>query len=162
MLAVTHIDCLEKDPEQLDRQCSVVREAIQKKLQQQRKMQSDKVLPLHVFNEGNSMRVNCLLGHGIHELRQTLLQATKELPWYGEMLPAAYIELRSKVVEMMIQKSDQAGELAATDGMERGEGKRCGWITWHTYYELASNHCKLDETNIQIATKFLHETGKLE
>ncbi len=159
MLAVTHIDLLKKYPEKLDEQCQMVKDAIQKKLEQQKRLSTGKVLQLDVLRGGESLRVNCREGEGVEKLRETLLKATELLPWYAEKLPSAYMELRSKVMELMIQRSAAGCEMSKEGGSEP-RGKRRGWIDWRTYYELAHDHCKLDTTNIDIATKFLHETGE--
>jgi hypothetical protein len=162
MLAVTHIDNLKDHPARLDEQCKLVKETILRKLEQQGKLQNEKILPLTLLNNGDSIRVDCLGGEGISELRQALIHATIDgIKWYGEILPSGYMDLRRNIMDMRVQKPLQSPsqELAGMSSMVPAKGKRRGWMNWHTYYELASKQCKLDDTNIEIATKFLHETG---
>jgi hypothetical protein len=69
LLAVTHIDCVSQ--KELDRQIKWVQKLVLSKLQD---LGDDddgySVLALTIWNEGLSMPVDCLLGKGVHELRQ--------------------------------------------------------------------------------------------
>eukprot|EP00961_Rhodomonas_salina_P042811 575673-Rhodomonas_salina.1 len=168
LCVVTHIDCVASEGE-LRLQTEYVRRVVVAK---QRDLEaasgSNSVLPLRVLNGGESFRVNCLHGHGVPELRASLIDITLRLPWYGEQIPASYLQLRSWVMERLQQGRTWIGTAPSRRLMARCSvwarliGLWCvGAADWQSFSQ-AGAECGLDDMNMHIATVFLHETGALK
>lgn len=141
VLVVTHIDCVGSE-EELDLQTNFVKQVVRAKLASlERESASSNVLALRVLRGGESFRINCLTGVGVAALRQSLVHLTLSLPWYSELIPAAYLRLQQRVTD----------ELAL--------GKT--WLGWRTFAQLGTES-SLDSTNLKIATVFLHEIGTIK
>lgn len=138
---VTHVDCAGSDAN-LNVQTEYVRTLVQHKLRTMHdSVAQSNALPLRCLCDGESFRVDCLRGHGVRELRRSIIELTLSLPWYAERIPTSYIELQTFV----------------TRGMKEGRT----WMDWSMYAQgaLVSG---LDDMHLRIATVFLHEIGTLK
>ena len=136
ILVVTHIDAV--DSSTLDLLCDKVRAMVMERLRFMAGASREGTPVLNVFRGGQSTQVNCLLGTGIPDLRESLITFTMSMPWYKESLPASWIRTQDSV-----QEAANKGKL---------------YLEWTTYSEIASK-CGLQGGMLMNATKFLHETG---
>ena len=150
VLVCTHIDAAAatdgemttKSWEEVNSQCHHVKNIVSRKLSQ---IHSDTaksgVAALDVYNDGQSIRLNCLEGMGAPQLRSTLIEMAHGLPWWKELIPESYYALRVAIDKL------------------RKEGKV--WITWETYKGLAAE-CKIQKNHILIATYFLNDMAVIK
>jgi GTPase SAR1 family protein len=119
LLVVTHIDTV--DAKMLSTLCSGVKDTVTQRLAQLKEIANQGRL-LTVLNDGESLRVNCLLGEGVAALREQLISFTQSMPWFQEQLPKSFISVRDSVYNMVNQK----------------EGTR--FISAHEWVDLARSH----------------------
>jgi hypothetical protein len=138
MLVATHIDSV--DAAAVDALCSVVRETVRECLAAMRRDAPIGGRVLRVFHDGESQRINCLLGEGVAALREQLLGFARTMPWYGELLPASFGSVRGAVEQLT------------------REGRRhmpvAEWV------QLCRDH-SMDGQMLAVGTRFLHETGSV-
>ena len=144
MLVVTHIDQVSSDV--LNRQVQFVKETV-------RKWQADwngssparnggeSNLPvLQVWNQGESIPVDCLSGDGVSLLREAVQRFSSAMPWYKEALPPQWIALQESLVRQRILHK---------------------YITWSAYSSLAAK-IGVTERNLHMVTTYLHESGFIQ
>jgi hypothetical protein len=139
ILVVTHIDQVQIST--LNSLCQNVKSAVQSWLAEKRRAQALQDNPpslLQVLNDGESMRVNCLSGEGVSELRSSLIRFTMSMPWYREALPKSWIRLR-QVLDL--------------------ERAKRGYLALDEYRRMAMDSCGVGEDMLACVTRFLHETG---
>lgn len=138
MLVVTHIDCALSEQD-LAEQVGWVRTIVQRKVAAQRADgRSSHIQTLRVFNDGNSIPVNCLDGTGIAELRSRIISFAKGMPFYKEHWPASFLALRAS--------------------LEEAKQSMSVWMSWSDYAQLA-DACEIRKDQLEIVTRFLHDTG---
>jgi GTPase SAR1 family protein/tetratricopeptide (TPR) repeat protein len=135
LLVVTHIDTV--DAAMLNALCSGVKDTVKQRLAQLKETANQGRL-LKVLNDGESLRVNCLLGEGVAALREQLISFTQSMPWFQEQLPKSFISVRGSVSNMV------------------KEGTR--FIPAHEWVDLAKRH-GMDGSMLQVGTRFMHDTG---
>ena len=59
----------------------------------------ENTLPLDIADDGRSIRVDCLRGTGIGDLKVRLVEMAKQLPWWEEIIPGPYLDLWGAVQE---------------------------------------------------------------
>mmetsp|Transcript_16528 Transcript_16528/g.39643 ORF Transcript_16528/g.39643 Transcript_16528/m.39643 type:complete len:1520 (+) Transcript_16528:60-4619(+) len=139
MLVVTHTDPELVSQADLEQQCQVVKEAVLKRLKAHQ--EADKVAPLRIVNGGDSIRIDCLTGAGVQELRDKVVSAAKGVRWYAEALPSSWVRLQRRVEEVSRSKH---------------------WLQFDEYRQIAEAVGVQGQAMLQVATKFLHETGRLK
>lgn len=139
MLVVTHIDCANSE-EILVEQVAWVRTVVQRKLSAQRAdgRSRPQIQTLRVWDDGNSIPVNCLDGTGIAGLRRKMVSFAMAMPFYKEHWPQPFLTLR-----MSLEQAKQSMSV---------------WLPWKQYQNLASDS-GISSHQLEIATRFLHETG---
>jgi GTPase SAR1 family protein/tetratricopeptide (TPR) repeat protein len=137
LLVVTHIDTV--DAAMLNALCSGVKDTVRQRLAQLKEVANPGRL-LKVLNDGESLRVNCLLGEGVATLREQLISFTQSMPWFKEQLPKSFISVRTSVSNMV------------------KEGTR--FIPAREWVYLARSHGMIGSM-LQVGTRFLHDTGVL-
>lgn len=141
MMVVTHIDCVTEV--ELERQIRHVKKVVQEKAQALRNDNrgNEFIAPLEVERGGVSFRVNCIQGTGIHELRTSLKQMAKGLPWWQELIPTSFFHFQRHI----------AGIAA------RGRN----WFSWKDF-ENESRHLGLENMMLDICTNFMHENASIK
>jgi hypothetical protein len=82
--------------------------------------------------------ISCILGTEIPELREKVINFTKSMPFYKELWPRSFLQLRQAI--------DQEKHASTV------------YLTWKMYQNLAElQYLKGDL--LEVATTFLHETG---
>jgi len=95
---------------------------------------------LNVWNQGNSIPVDCLSGEGVSVLKEAVQIFSAEMPWYREALPSQWIAL---------QKSLE---------LQRVRHK---YISWSFYCSLAGK-AGMTENSLIMATKYFCEAGVIQ
>ena len=104
--------------------------------------------PPKVWQDGVSFRVNCLDGHGVKELRTNLIMMAHSLPWWHQVIPQAYKRLQEHI--------------------EMRSNQKTFYLDWREYVEISKECCIASteffsfEKQLEMATKFLHETAVLK
>ena len=139
VIVATHVDCA--TPGEVDNQCRMVKEVVQHKLRVWEEDTACIGIPtVTVWGAGDSVRVNCLAGVGVEELRKCLVKTAHGLPFWREGVPKTYLLLRDKIEE---------------------RAKTISWLSQAEYVELA-RECGIESIHIEIATKFLHDCAALK
>ena len=139
VLVATHIDCATEA--EVKKQCQWVQALVAKKLQRFKEEEQATGIPaLNVWDEGNSLCVNCLEGTGMSALEATLIQVAHALPWWCEGVPESYKLLENRISEL-----------------SRGQP----WLSWPAYAQAAAE-CGVEGVDLRIATKFLHDKAVLK
>jgi hypothetical protein len=139
MLVVTHIDCANSE-EILAEQVAWVKTVVQRKLSAQRAdgRSRPQIQTLRVWDDGTSIPVNCLDGTGITNLRRKMVSFAMSMPFYKEYWPQPFLTLR-----MSLEQAKQSMSV---------------WLPWKQYESLASDS-GISSNQLEIATRFLHDTG---
>jgi GTPase SAR1 family protein/tetratricopeptide (TPR) repeat protein len=137
LLVVTHIDKV--DAAMLNTLCSGVKDTVRQRLAQLKEIANLGRL-LKVFDDGESLRVNCLLGEGIATLREQLISFTQSMPWFQEKLPKSFISVRDSVSNIVKEGTP--------------------FIPAHEWVDLARRH-GMGGSMLQVGTRFMHDTGVL-
>jgi ankyrin repeat protein/Ca2+-binding EF-hand superfamily protein/GTPase SAR1 family protein len=137
VLVVTHIDMVTEA--ELNELCARVKLYVSQRLQAMAKHCQSGMPLLHVLDEGESQRVDCLKGVGVNELRKKLIEFTRTMPWYGERLPRSWIDTQDAILKCQHGKTS---------------------LPWGEYEELARTS-GLEGDMLKVATRFLHETGTI-
>ena len=137
MLVVTHIDTVSAST--LDNLCSRVKMTVQERLAVL-KVAGQEGRVLSVLDDGESLRVNCLLGDGVDLLREKLIYFAQNIsvPWFEERLPRSFISVR-KAVSKLVNR----GQL---------------YLSAAEWVALAKKH-GMDREMLLVGTRFLHEIG---
>ena len=136
ILVVTHIDQVEQNL--LDSLCARVKETVVKHLLYLKQSSELDIPTLTIFNDGESIRVNCLMGHGIASLRENLFLYIQSMPWYNESLPYSWVSTMNVL------------------DVEAKAGKR---FLSRLEFDRIANENSLTGEMLPIALKFMHETG---
>ncbi|EKX45794.1 hypothetical protein GUITHDRAFT_108245 [Guillardia theta CCMP2712] len=139
LLVVTHIDLAEAG--EVEQQCEEVKACVEEELRKLAEDGDENILPLHVINGGKSVRVNCLEGEGIKELRQLVCENAKELLWWEERIPRSYLRLREAVEN---RKLESVSYLKVEE------------------YKNMLEESGVVENEHKVATTFLHDMGVLK
>jgi hypothetical protein len=139
IMVVTHIDLVEESL--LDSQCDYVRHTICEWITAMKSTLREGTPILRCWDGGRSLKVNCLSGEGVTDLRKTLISYTVSMPWYKECLPPSWIKLHRELG--LLRKS---------------ENSTVPHITWNEFSRLAKV-CDVSSDLLNAATKFLHDTG---
>jgi GTPase SAR1 family protein len=132
VMAVTHIDQVEAT--QLDLQCSQMKTFVSSWLAG---VHASRNRLLSVWAEGESLRLNCLSGEGVDELRSIILQVASDSPFYREMLPASWIRLQERLSSAITPCLD-----------------------WEAYSDIAESSGVQSDLLFPL-TAFLHESGHI-
>mmetsp|Transcript_37236 Transcript_37236/g.99101 ORF Transcript_37236/g.99101 Transcript_37236/m.99101 type:complete len:1895 (+) Transcript_37236:92-5776(+) len=136
LLVATHIDSV--SAEDLNTLCGRVQGIVQQTLSSFKAAHKEGVPVLRVYGEGESARVNCLMGDGIESLRKNITSFAMTAPWYKEVLPGDWIRVRQRIIEMASQ---------GRTFIEMGE-----------FQQLMLDH-KICNLGLPVVTNFFHETG---
>mmetsp|Transcript_36787 Transcript_36787/g.97646 ORF Transcript_36787/g.97646 Transcript_36787/m.97646 type:complete len:2566 (+) Transcript_36787:73-7770(+) len=138
ILVVTHVDSVSSGV--LDSQCDEVQETVTRSLSSFKQWSIKDSPIIEVLEGGKSFRVNCLLGDGIQELRNKLVNFTSSTPWFKEILPRSWIELQSKVIQAV------------------QDGRKClSPAEWNRLAEMVG--MSPDGYMFKVATEFLNDIG---
>jgi hypothetical protein len=139
MLVVTHIDCA-NSAKHLAEQVAWVRTVVQRKLSVQRTdgRSRPQIQTLRVWDDGNSIPVNCLDGTGIADLRRKIVSFAMSMPFYKEHWPQPFLTFRMS--------------------LEQAKQSMLVWLHWKQYASLARDS-GISSEQLEIATRFLHDTG---
>jgi len=130
---------------EIDLQCAYVQKIVSDTLRRIRhEANKSGVTPLEVYAHGQSLKVQCLEGFGIKNLRRTLIELAHSLPSWRELIPKSYNQLRLKIEELGEQKTDPKV-----------------WLTWEDYANLAKNF-NVTGRNLAIATTFLNDMAVIK
>ena len=140
LIVVTHIDVSQVSADELNAQCKKVKETATQYLKSLKSTLGGIQLP-HIWANGESIRVDCLSGEGIVNLRDAIMKFTQQMPWYKEALPSSWIALH--------------------DGLQkRGNPTETPYLKWNQYEELIRIAC-VPESMISSVTKFMHDSGTI-
>eukprot|EP00960_Hanusia_phi_P046152 757656-Hanusia_phi.AAC.1 len=139
MLVTTHIDLAESQ-DILKQQCQKVKGCVEGELRKMSEELDEMIPPLNVLKNGESFQVNCLRGDGIADLRRSLCGAAKELLWWNEPIPRAFLRLKEEVAKRSHEKAV---------------------INVSEYISIVKD-AKVHEDEVDLATRMLHEMGVLK
>ena len=138
LIAVTHID--QVHPSQLNAQCYEVKRTVEMFRDTLKLNAHDGSRLPCIWDDGESVRVNCLSGHGIQDLRDALMAFTRRMPWYKEALPASWIQLQDSLHK---RSRDDATS---------------PFLSWQDYQNTALS-LSVPQSMLRSVTRFLHDTG---
>ena len=98
LLVVTHVDMV--DPATLDTLCSSVKKAVGVRLEELRRAAGQGLRVVRVLGDGESVRVNCLLGNGVSQLREMILETARSSPWFAERLPSSFVAVKAAAARL--------------------------------------------------------------
>ncbi len=142
VLVATHVDCCSAD--EVQRQVKHIKGVVQSSmasLHQENQTSDYHVAPLIVWNEGESLRVNCLKGEGVKELEKALKDMAHQSRCWREVLPASLVRLQRAI--------------------SRRVAKGAPWVTWSEYAAMAQR-CHMTDSFCVIATKYLHHNALIQ
>ncbi len=142
MIVVTHID--EVDKSMLDEQCMEVKHSVHLWLETIAASSFENGIQYkrpNIWDNGQSIQVNCLSGDGIDLLKSCLINFTKTMPWYMEALPSSWIQLQENLQQL------------CTD-----EGGKRSYLDWKSYVQVSAK-CGIHDNMVRSATKFFHDSG---
>ena len=138
LVVATHIDCAHES--EVERQCKYVKSLIQERVKE---LEQDELIngisvPI-VWKDGDSLRVNCLDGAGVEQMRLQLIEMAHGLPWWQEGIPGCYVNLKEKLTEYRQDRT---------------------WLSWPEYTALATS-CGVVGNHLEIATRLLNDDATL-
>ena len=152
VMVATHIDAAAQNGEmtktswaEVELQCTFVQKIVKRKLEQIRHEASVAgVAPLEVYANAQSLKLQCLEGFGVPNLRRTLIEMAQGLPSWRELIPTSYHELRLKILQLRQDPTDPKV-----------------WLSWADYVKLAQGFGVTD-MHIVIATSFLNDMAVIK
>jgi GTPase SAR1 family protein len=130
---------------EIDLQCTYVQKIVSRTLRRIRhEANKAGVTPLEVYAHGQSLKVQCLEGFGIKNLRRTLIEMAHSLPSWKELIPKSYNQLRREIKKLGEQETDPKV-----------------WLTWEDYEKLAERF-NVTGRNLAIATTFLNDMAVIK
>eukprot|EP00960_Hanusia_phi_P036536 752375-Hanusia_phi.AAC.1 len=139
LLVATHIDLAENEGV-FKQQCEGVKRCVEEELEGISEAEDEMIMSLNVLNSGESLPVNCLNGDGIASLRKAICREAKQLLWWNETIPRAFLSLKDKIV--------QESQIVPLINRER-------------YISLVRD-AGVHQDEMKIVTIFLHEMGVLK
>ena len=140
ILVVTHIDQVEESL--LNSQCEYVGGLVREWTEALKSTVHEGTPVLRCWESGRSLKVNCLSGEGVPELRKIIIMFTSSMPWYKECLPPSWIKLHR---ELGLHRKNK-------------NNSNVPHLTWDEYLLIAKS-CNISSELLNAATKFLHDTG---
>jgi len=112
----------------------VVNEAFRKWAEKQKNLRNYAGTQIvRMLNSNTSVRVNCLNGDGVAELRSIVLDTAMKTRGYHEPLPKSWVDLREKIRQV-------------------AEARK--FMSWPEYKNMACKECSIDENMLLIVTFF--------
>ena len=141
ILVATHIDCC--SAHEVQQQVQHIKGVVQSIMlsQHQDNQTTDYIAPLFVWNEGESLQVNCLQGEGVKELEKALEDIAHQSRCWREVLPACLVRLQRAI--------------------SRKVAKGGIWVTWSEWLQMAAI-AGMTDSFVVIATKFLHYNAVIQ
>ena len=139
LLVVTHIDQVPQPV--LESQCSAVKTTVAEWLVScKAKCSTNGTQMPSVFNDGESFKVDCLSGDGIIQLRKSLLDFIKLMPWYKEGMPSSWMDLQARLTERSKEN--------------RNSSEKCvPYLSMQEYKQIAGE-CGVPDSMMQSVTEF--------
>ncbi len=138
VIVATHADSVSESDAQI--QIEMVQNYLIEYVQKLTK-DGGKYASIRLYDNGRSHLIDSITGRGVAVLLDILATYAKSLPWYGELIPRSWIQLKDAIVS------------------SRGAGK--SFLSWDDYSKIALENNIKDPAILDSATKFLHETGYL-
>ena len=121
----------------LEEQGEAVQDVFKQWTAKQNSLPNPQSIPLvRILYNGKSLRVNCLNGDGIADLRAAILKTAADTQGFREPLPKPWLDLREAMRALQTTRK---------------------FITWNEYKERALT-CGITEDRLLAATSFLHGT----
>jgi GTPase SAR1 family protein len=153
LIVATHIDCAHES--EVDRQCKRVKALIRDKVEELKEDELVSGIPAPiVWKHGDSLRVNCVDGTGVEELRLQLIEMAHDLPWWQEGIPGCYLNLKN-VLRLPTDATFTASRRESAD-----DRRDRTWLSWTDYVAIASG-CGVVGNHLEIATRSLHDDATL-